>query len=405
MLRSGYKRALGRRISIWEAVRITLEFLPSVRVWFFSLLLLYPTLVLAQDCRIPINFTISSGTITPAVGAPFNNKALACVNWQMNVFASGVSAQSIQLESASDLGGNTPGSFALFTGTLLSGSNPSTTTTQSTTTFTGMFPWLRVNPTTATGTGNIVGVVYGFKATSSSINPVFGGGGCSAILVAPGTCLPPSSSSLTSRNLLHTILGTNFYGGSESLVVPEGNITGDPARLIGRETSTIPATPFSVTVAFLTDGLFDNAGAPGFEFGIYFRDATDKAQAYAYSYSASPSYGTDNIHFNPTSADAVSVVNPTGNNSSDDEVSAYPHWMMVIDDGVNFNVCRSRDGTHFYKVHGWSEAVGAFIGAIATMGYYVSTRNGNFTMSATVLSFNVKSGTAAISATTTVCTA
>lgn len=159
---------------------------------------------MGQDCRIPINFSVVSNTISPATSAPFNNKGIACVNWQMNVFVSGLSALSIQLESASDLGGNTPGTFAAFGGTLLSGTNPITATTQATSTFTGMFPWLRVNPTSATGTGNIVGVAYGFKATSSSINPAFGATGAGAFL---GTFTPCIASNFTP---LHSNVGHNF---------------------------------------------------------------------------------------------------------------------------------------------------------------------------------------------------
>jgi hypothetical protein len=252
----------------------------------------------------------------------------------------------------------------------------------------------------------VVGVVYGFKATSSSISPIFGGGpiqfACSGIVAL--SCTPPGQSGLSSRNLLASVLST-YAGGAENIFIPEPNITGNPARLEGRETSTIPSTPYSVKVAMITDALVDNAGVPGFEFGIYFRDTTDKAVGLGYSYSATYAYGMDIFHFNPTSADAVSIVNPVGSNASVDEASgSYVHWMMVINDGVNFTFCRSRDGFHFYKVHIFSEAVGAFIGAVTQIGYWLNDRNGNFAMNASAVSFEVKSGTAAIAA-NGVCTA
>jgi hypothetical protein len=156
--------------------------------------LLIPCGLLSQDCRIPFNFTVASNLITPAEGSQqqFNNKQTACVNWQMNVFVSGVSALSIQFESATD-SGVAPNVFGVFGGTLLSGNNPSTTTTQSTSTFTGMYPWVRINPTSATGSGTVTGVVYGFKATSSSINPVFGGGGLPYLGVALANLSDPNS--------------------------------------------------------------------------------------------------------------------------------------------------------------------------------------------------------------------
>src|SRR5574337_686419 len=137
-----------------------LKILASVFIFALSLA--------GQDCIIRFNFSVASNVITPLTTTAFNNKSIACVNWQLNVFVSGVSASSVQLESASDLGGNTPGTFAAFAGTVLSGSNPTTTTTQSTTTFTGMYPWLRVNPTSATGAvGELLTIAksYGVEAT------------------------------------------------------------------------------------------------------------------------------------------------------------------------------------------------------------------------------------------------
>jgi hypothetical protein len=124
-----------------------------------------------------------------------------------------------------------------------------------------------------------------------------------------------------------------------------------------------------------------------------------------YSYSATYAYGTDVFHFAATTAGPTSTVNPTGVNSSVDEASgSYVHWMMVINDGVNFNFCRSRDGFHFYKFHAFSEAVGAFIGAVTQIGYWLNDLNGNFAMNMSVISFAVKGGTAAIAA-NGVCTA
>lgn len=262
MLRKSYERALGRPVSIWESIKISFEFAPFIRFWFFALSLFFASIVSAQDCRIPINFAVSSGTITPAVGAPFNNKAIACVNWQMNVFVSGISALSIQLESANDLGGNTPGAFAAFAGTVLSGSNPSTTTTESTTTFTGMFPWLRVNPTSATGTGNVVGVVYGFKATSSSINSIFGGTALQLFGVALTNLTNPNNLTWTALNL-STATFTNKGTWIDVVKTPDAatQFTGWSTPVTaGSFTCVIGFTPIIGFASFAQFGIFITDG-------------------------------------------------------------------------------------------------------------------------------------------------
>ncbi len=223
--------------------------------------LLFACGAFAQDCIIRFNFSVTSGTITPAAQA-YNNKQSACVNWQMNVFVSGVSAQSIQFESASDAGTTPILPFAVFAGTLLSGTNPSTTTTQSQSTFTGMYPWVRINPTSATGSGTITGVLYGFKATSSSINSIFSNGNMPLLGIALSSLTPPSN------------LTWSWYNQSTATVSNVGNYfqfvkTGDAATqfsgyyttfVAGSGTCVIAIVPHSVFASFLQSGIFITDG-------------------------------------------------------------------------------------------------------------------------------------------------
>jgi hypothetical protein len=195
----------------------------------------------------------------------------------MNIFASGVSALSIQFESATDLGGNTPGTFVAFGGTILSGVNPVTATTQATSTFTGMFPWLRVNPTSVTGTGNVVGVVYGFKATSSSINSIFSQGNIPLFGVALSSLIPPGGLSWTWLNQdTATVTNVGAYFQFAKTTDAGTQFSGYYAPFVaGSGTCVMGLVPHSAFATFLQTGIFITDGTKAETFRMREDGATE----------------------------------------------------------------------------------------------------------------------------------
>lgn len=108
----------------------------------------------------------------PAATPAFNNgNAAGCQSWSFSYNAVGFSVLSISLQSAPlGVDAKTPGTFVTFTGTTVSGSNPSTNISNNTYNATGLLPWLRVNLASVTGTGTLTVVLYGWQ------DPNFGGG-------------------------------------------------------------------------------------------------------------------------------------------------------------------------------------------------------------------------------------
>lgn len=147
-----------------------------------SFLLLGAALAFAQsapNCNLTNQILSVSGT-----GSNYNATSIKCVAWTFSYFSEGFSAVSIQVESAPDNGG-VPGAFAIIPAASIIGTNPLTSTSSGSFTINGYFPWLRVNLTTATGTGfvnySLIGNSYvgpsSSVATSSTITgtvPVIG---------------------------------------------------------------------------------------------------------------------------------------------------------------------------------------------------------------------------------------
>lgn len=114
----------------------------------------------------------------------FDNRINQCTYWVFNYQVTGFSAVSIEMDSAT--GASAPGSFGLFSGTITTGSNPSTSTacatpSNCTIVLTGQVAWYRVAFTTHSGSGSIQGVLKGYPtAVALGGNPPGGTGtGCS----------------------------------------------------------------------------------------------------------------------------------------------------------------------------------------------------------------------------------
>ena len=154
------------------------------------LLLLFPILLLpckswgqavpqAADCQLNFNFTAVNNT------AALDNRFSGCKTWTVQYNSTGFSAVSVVFQSAQ--GAVTAGTFGTYGGTVVTGANPMTSTTGELSTFdngTVNVPWVRMRLNTLTGTGNVSGVLYGFKLGPSS-------GGSPSSSGCPGTTGTP----------------------------------------------------------------------------------------------------------------------------------------------------------------------------------------------------------------------
>jgi len=125
------------------------------------------------------NCNQQNGVLTSAAAGPsYPALSVKCVAWTFSYYAEGFSALSIQVEQAPDNNG-VPGAFSAVVAT----GNPATATTFASFSFVGYAPWIRVNMTSATGTGFVnytlignsyVGTSNSSGGSSSSGGVVFG---------------------------------------------------------------------------------------------------------------------------------------------------------------------------------------------------------------------------------------
>ena len=134
---------------------------------------------LAQDCSIAFRFTAAGNS------AQLDNRQRGCVYWTVTYNSTGFTTLSLTAQTAPDSSGS-PGAWSTFTAT--SGANPNTAITQNSSTFTGYFPWFRLNLAGLTGSGVINGMFYGFR------NPPPGGSTISGNVSVVGPDAPGSPS-------------------------------------------------------------------------------------------------------------------------------------------------------------------------------------------------------------------
>ncbi len=154
-------------------------------------------LVLAFLCSLPAfaqsictaQFIGASATGTSAV---IDNRSKMCSEWTVTYNPAGFTGLSIQLETANNNASATgPATFALSTGTVLEGANPSTAVNCQTTSncqfiINGYAPWIRLNLTSVTGTGTLTALAFGTTAPSPAIAITPGGA-----TACPGTVGTP----------------------------------------------------------------------------------------------------------------------------------------------------------------------------------------------------------------------
>lgn len=200
------------------------------------------------DCIQTIHFTnrigdIGSGTqqlvnVLPGASQVLDNRVNGCAAWSFGTDVEGLSAISIQLESAPNsfsAGTARPGTFIAFAGTTVAGSNPSTATSSSLYTATGYFPWIRVNLVSLTGTGSVNITLSGWK--SPAFLTATGGGGGSGTVTS--VTLAGTSNQITATGTC-TITTT----GTCTLSLPSGLIL--PGTVNGL---TITTTTGTITIA------------------------------------------------------------------------------------------------------------------------------------------------------------
>lgn len=181
-----------------------------------SLLFFTVTLLKAQtpDCVRYFNFN--------AVGTSvyLDNRQAGCTNWTVGYQSSGFSGLTLTFQSAS--GALTPGTFGTYTGTTSTGSNPMTNTTGSYSTFVGYVGWVQIKLSATTGTGNVIGVLYGFKSGYASATPPGGAG----ITILSGDGTTPAGGGPQVLTLATVTSNTGACGDASNYCIPTFNAKG-----------------------------------------------------------------------------------------------------------------------------------------------------------------------------------
>ncbi len=133
--------------------------------------------------------------------AAFPNYYNGCVNWTMAVNpAATVTGMTMTFQSAptaTNVGTAVPGAWVTYAGTVDTGANPIVSLMGETTTFsngTVEIPFVRVTLTGYTGTGNINGVIYGYKTGYVGSGGGGGGSGCVGTVGTPCVVDGPTAS-------------------------------------------------------------------------------------------------------------------------------------------------------------------------------------------------------------------
>lgn len=158
-----------------------------------ALLFLVPLLAHGQatnynlpDCIRPFKFSVNNGVIAPITdrsivqaagrGIALDNRAVVysagggCTSWHMVYsFTAGITALSLEADFALD-STNQPGSFTVWPAANVSGTLPITTIAGVTkeVSFYGNPDWISAFLNSATGSGDITGIIYGWRAQGTS---------------------------------------------------------------------------------------------------------------------------------------------------------------------------------------------------------------------------------------------
>lgn len=141
-------------------------------------LLMLCALAFGQQGPADCQFTATFSSQTP--GTAFSNKPTAtggqaCNYWTYSYWTNGASGVSVQLQGSADVAGVSSGSYTALTAAQGT-ANPATGTTQGGAVLCcDYYPWVRINPTTFTGSGlSMIVRVYGWHV--GPVSPSSGGG-------------------------------------------------------------------------------------------------------------------------------------------------------------------------------------------------------------------------------------
>ena len=213
-------------------------------------------------CALQFSFTASGVKQLP------DNAGFQCLNWTIAYSASGISAVNLSVQEAPDAG-DTPGAWSDWGGTVVSGAQPNTSTTQASTVLAGYSRWVRVNAT-LTGSGNVSGMLYG---TSNVFAGGGGGGGGSAGPTGPtgatgatgagvagptGATGPSGATGATGAGLSGATGPTGATGPSGGPVGPTG-----PTGQTGASGGGLPPSASAVNYYVATTGSDSNSCSSG----------------------------------------------------------------------------------------------------------------------------------------------
>lgn len=335
---------------------------------------------LAQDCVMPFTFNATG------LRQQFNNKSKACQNWTLVYFASAsVSGLSIELDSAND-NGNTPGSWGLFTGTLVNGTNPLTTLNGSSLSASGTNAWVSVTITTLTGSGVVTGAVYGCRLMSAACatQTMFSLGGKWCGNSLNPNCSPPQPSSFTARNFGTCVTDTATANGIFFTVVRGNVCSGGGSSAQRWFTVPVPAsTPWSFTAALSVN--YPLTASQVFGMGIL--DTSNKGALWFLANNGTSFFMSLDNCTTPLDSGGSSGCSAVGNIGAGLPYANNILWYKVINDGTNLAGCWSYDGAVFITDSNIQEAVGSFLGTQAFVGPMWTAQNGAYPTTVSFLSF------------------
>ena len=204
------------------------------------------------DCQVPFSFTANGSMPSlPNYGTGGVTGPALCTFWTLGYTNVGFSAISLVFQSAPAATSTTPGSWVTYAGTVVTGSNPNTSTTGAQSTFsngTVAVPWVRMTLASSTGTGTVFGLLQGW--TSGNDKSGGGGGGGSGTVTEVDTGCGLAGGPITTTGTLTMVYGTNIQSGVTTYAV----VTGDCGKVVelSNVSSSIAATiPEAGSTGFL----------------------------------------------------------------------------------------------------------------------------------------------------------
>jgi hypothetical protein len=202
------------------------------------------------DCVIQFNLT-ATGQTAPATGG-FANGIIGCNSWQIQYWNNGFTGLTLTIQSAPNTATApavcTPGTWGTLGGTAVFGANPNTNTTGASALIqsygTNFAPCVRVLLNGLTGTGNVTGVLLGYRAAG------FSGGSSSG---------PTSNVNVSQFGGNNVVTGTGASGSG----IPRVTVSNDSAVTQGSppwfNVPVLPPATNGTQITALTQPYYTNA--------------------------------------------------------------------------------------------------------------------------------------------------